>query len=242
MPFIRFLPSHTVKCFTIPTTRAVTYELKPNQSAYSAQDGNSGASDGSMRKRQVGLIAQEVEEVVPEVIAEDRQGFKAIAYSRLVPIVVSALSSALDRLDSLEQFSPAMRFTGAPPPCVTFEDDRKLDTLTSELHTAGSVARGHHAHDIDGDRNARAMRMASRMSKSTKDAGNDLESDDTSQTINAYTGEDRKKVIEMIGLEAEAEEVGANADSENTALRRKVSELEERLLELEHKLTSLVGT
>lgn len=53
--------------------------------------------------RQYGFIAQEVESLIPEVVSEDAQGFKAVAYSRLVPVVASAVGAALDRLDALEQ-------------------------------------------------------------------------------------------------------------------------------------------
>lgn len=52
--------------------------------------------------KQYGFIAQELGAVVPELVSVDAHGFQVVAYSRLVPILTSALSSALYRLDVLE--------------------------------------------------------------------------------------------------------------------------------------------
>ncbi|TYZ69269.1 hypothetical protein PybrP1_000642 [[Pythium] brassicae (nom. inval.)] len=43
------------------------------------------------RARELGLIAQDVEQVLPQVVVEDARGFKYVAYARLVPVVVEAL-------------------------------------------------------------------------------------------------------------------------------------------------------
>jgi hypothetical protein len=42
-------------------------------------------------KQDIGLIAQEVEQVFPELIEEDANGFKAIAYSRLTAVLIEAI-------------------------------------------------------------------------------------------------------------------------------------------------------
>jgi len=41
--------------------------------------------------RQLGFIAQEVEKVLPEVVVKDADGFYAIDYGRLTPVLVQAL-------------------------------------------------------------------------------------------------------------------------------------------------------
>lgn len=41
--------------------------------------------------RQVGFIAQEVEKVLPEVVSRDNEGYRSIAYSEILPIVVEAV-------------------------------------------------------------------------------------------------------------------------------------------------------
>lgn len=40
---------------------------------------------------QVGLIAQDVEKVIPEVVSTDNEGYKSLAYDRLVPVLIEAV-------------------------------------------------------------------------------------------------------------------------------------------------------
>jgi hypothetical protein len=59
-----------------------------------------------------GLIAQDVEAVIPELVYTDSKGYKSLAYDRLVPVLVEAikeqqgvinkLTEKLERLDRLE--------------------------------------------------------------------------------------------------------------------------------------------
>jgi hypothetical protein len=46
-----------------------------------------GFTDG----RQIGLIAQDVEKVFPELVASDGKGYLAIEYNKLVPVLIEAL-------------------------------------------------------------------------------------------------------------------------------------------------------
>ena len=41
--------------------------------------------------RQIGLIAQDVEQVIPEIVKTDEDGYKAIAYEKLTAVLVEAL-------------------------------------------------------------------------------------------------------------------------------------------------------
>lgn len=41
--------------------------------------------------KQIGVIAQEVEEVVPEVVATDAKGFKSVDYSKITPVLIEAI-------------------------------------------------------------------------------------------------------------------------------------------------------
>ena len=54
-------------------------------------------------KEQVGMIAQEIEEFFPEVVATDEEGFKSLAYDRLVVICFKVLKDVIKRLEKLEQ-------------------------------------------------------------------------------------------------------------------------------------------
>ena len=51
---------------------------------------------------QVGMIAQEIEEFFPEVVATDEEGFKSLAYDRLVVICFKVLKDVIKRLEKLE--------------------------------------------------------------------------------------------------------------------------------------------
>jgi hypothetical protein len=48
------------------------------------------------------MIAQEIEEFFPEVVATDENGFKSLAYDRLVVIVFKMLKDMVKRLEKLE--------------------------------------------------------------------------------------------------------------------------------------------
>jgi hypothetical protein len=57
--------------------------------------------------RQIGVIAQEVEQVLPEVVHTDSQGYKSVEYSKLVaPLIeaVKALKAKNDRLEAENQY------------------------------------------------------------------------------------------------------------------------------------------
>ena len=53
-------------------------------------------------QEQIGMIAQEIEEFFPEVVATDKDGFKSLAYDRLVVICFKVLKDVIKRLEKLE--------------------------------------------------------------------------------------------------------------------------------------------
>ncbi|RHY21400.1 hypothetical protein DYB32_009798 [Aphanomyces invadans] len=46
---------------------------------------------GFSGRREIGFVAQEVDDVLPEVVTTDSDGFKYVAYSRIVPVVVEGM-------------------------------------------------------------------------------------------------------------------------------------------------------
>ncbi|MGC2062537.1 MAG: tail fiber domain-containing protein [Thermodesulfovibrionales bacterium] len=46
---------------------------------------------GFREGRQIGLIAQEVEKIFPELVQTDDKGYKAVAYDKLVPVLIEAV-------------------------------------------------------------------------------------------------------------------------------------------------------
>lgn len=53
-------------------------------------------------KKSIGLIAQEVEKVVPEVVSTDEDGFKSIAYGNIVALLIEAIKEQDKRIKELE--------------------------------------------------------------------------------------------------------------------------------------------
>ena len=49
-----------------------------------------------------GLIAQEVEEVVPEIVGTMKQDYKGINYESLVPLLISSIKELTKRIEELE--------------------------------------------------------------------------------------------------------------------------------------------
>lgn len=63
-----------------------------------------GGEDGYfVRKKDIGLIAQEVEEVLPEIVAENIDGHKAIKYERVIALCIEAIKDLKKEIESLRK-------------------------------------------------------------------------------------------------------------------------------------------
>jgi hypothetical protein len=63
-----------------------------------------GGEDGYfVRKQDVGVIAQEVEAVLPEIVATQDNGTKAVRYEKLVPLLVEAIKEQQQQIAQLQQ-------------------------------------------------------------------------------------------------------------------------------------------
>lgn len=51
-------------------------------------------------KKVIGLIAQQVQQIVPEVVHEDPSGFLSVSYSELVPIIIEAFKEHMRQYDT----------------------------------------------------------------------------------------------------------------------------------------------
>lgn len=59
--------------------------------------------------RQVGVSAQEVESVMPEVVTEAEHGYKTVQYSRLVPLLIEAVNEIKQKTDNASVVINALR-------------------------------------------------------------------------------------------------------------------------------------
>jgi Chaperone of endosialidase len=71
--------------------RGVTYEWKTKEFS------NMNFSDG----KQIGVIAQEVEEIVPEVVQTNEDGFKTVDYAKLTPLLIEAIKAQQSQITNL---------------------------------------------------------------------------------------------------------------------------------------------
>ena len=53
-------------------------------------------------KKRIGLIAQDVEQVIPDVV-ESNQGYKTISYDQIIPFTVSAIQEQQKEINELRQ-------------------------------------------------------------------------------------------------------------------------------------------
>jgi hypothetical protein len=71
---------------------------------------------------QLGLIAQEVEKVVPEVVDTDDKGFKSVEYSKLVALLLEAIKDQQKQITKQEADIAALK-----------SDNKRIDKMEEEL-------------------------------------------------------------------------------------------------------------
>jgi hypothetical protein len=76
----------------IEKLRGVSYDWKQNEFPEKNFDA----------KHQIGLIAQELELVYPELVNTDAEGFKSVDYSKLVAVLIEAVKEQQNEIDALQ--------------------------------------------------------------------------------------------------------------------------------------------
>jgi len=66
-------------------------------------------------KKQIGLIAQEVEKIIPEVVNTDKEGYKSLSYDKLTAVLINALEDLKmesdSKIDSLKNENDVLQKT-----------------------------------------------------------------------------------------------------------------------------------
>ena len=62
-----------------------------------------GEDDYFMRRKDIGVIAQELEAVLPEVVATRKTGIKAVRYDKIVPLLIEAVKELSNKLNDKEE-------------------------------------------------------------------------------------------------------------------------------------------
>lgn len=65
-----------------------------------------GGEDGFfVRKHDIGVIAQEVEEILPEIVATKDTGIKAVNYEKLIPLLIEAIKELSSEVEKLKRIN-----------------------------------------------------------------------------------------------------------------------------------------
>ncbi|MCK5680032.1 tail fiber domain-containing protein [bacterium] len=82
-------------------------DIAPISNPLSLLEGINGVyytwKDGVDQSRQVGVIAQEVEKVLPEVVSEDLEGYKSVDYGKITALLIEAVKELRSQNQSLYQ-------------------------------------------------------------------------------------------------------------------------------------------
>ena len=66
------------------------------------KDSHGGVDGFFVRDQNSGIIAQQVEKVFPNVVAEHNNGYKAVRYELLVPLLIEAIKELKAEVDLLK--------------------------------------------------------------------------------------------------------------------------------------------
>ncbi|NBU24819.1 MAG: hypothetical protein EBS39_04220, partial [Gammaproteobacteria bacterium] len=84
---------------------------------------------GFSDRPQIGVIAQEVEKVLPELVATDAQGYKSVNYVGFVPVLIEGMKQQADRLDQQAQrLDEQDQRLGAAEKTLAVVEDRLFNT------------------------------------------------------------------------------------------------------------------
>eukprot|EP00804_Cyclotella_cryptica_P027294 CCRYP_014386-RA/>CCRYP_014386-RA protein AED:0.42 eAED:0.41 QI:0/-1/0/1/-1/1/1/0/533 len=81
----------------------VSYDLDLSGMLSFNRLGNDHNLDVSSQGKQIGFIAQDVERVIPELVYNDKEGWKGLHYSRLAPVLVESLKQITAEVRELKE-------------------------------------------------------------------------------------------------------------------------------------------
>jgi hypothetical protein len=96
------LPSsdQTLKTNITPITSALSKVLQLNGVEF---DFISGVNCGYLKKHQIGLIAQDVNKVIPEVVGKNNDGTLGVSYQHLVAVLIEAIKEQQQEIEELKK-------------------------------------------------------------------------------------------------------------------------------------------
>lgn len=88
---------------------------------------------GAAGAEQVGLLAQEVEKIYPELVSTDKDGYKAVNYAQLTPVLIEALKEQQQQLEILEKQVVAANRRAAAVAASNVQRDAQADAALTSL-------------------------------------------------------------------------------------------------------------
>jgi hypothetical protein len=55
------------------------------------------------KNKQIGVLAQEIEQVIPEAVTIGATGYKSVSYDRIIPMLIEAVKELKTRVEQLEK-------------------------------------------------------------------------------------------------------------------------------------------
>ncbi|MBB3696945.1 tail fiber domain-containing protein [Flammeovirga yaeyamensis] len=80
-------------------------------------------------ERQIGVIAQEVEKVYPELVVEDNKGMKSVHYAQTVAVLIEAIKELNQKVEALEEQNETLKAELQQ----SMENKEELETLKLQL-------------------------------------------------------------------------------------------------------------
>jgi hypothetical protein len=66
-------------------------------------DSNGGVNRQYYKKHDIGVIAQEIEQVLPEIVATKKNGYKGLRYEKLTALLIEAVKAQQDKINEQEE-------------------------------------------------------------------------------------------------------------------------------------------
>ncbi|MES2397536.1 MAG: tail fiber domain-containing protein [Bacteroidota bacterium] len=88
---------------------------------------------------QVGVIAQEIEKIFPEVVSTDADGYKSVEYSKLVGVLIEAIKEQQQTISNLKSENDKQQI-------INTTNSEKYDFLLNALIEKGLISK-----DLKGD-------------------------------------------------------------------------------------------
>lgn len=81
--------------------RGVTYQYRPEKPCQDCE--TPPTDDPAASRKQYGIIAQELERVFPEMVVENNEHLKLVAYEQLIPVLIEAVKEQQNQIQDLQK-------------------------------------------------------------------------------------------------------------------------------------------